>query len=128
MDDGKVERFDSDIDGYPKWLATRKQRPADRVDVSRTGGRNSKKQKRQDAAARRLQQPKLNRLKQLEKEIEKLTRRKTELETILADSDIYQPDQKSLLTEALEEQTALKQALLQLEDEWMLLGEELENQ
>ena len=128
VDDGKVERFDSDIDGYPKWLATRKQRPSDRVDVSQTRGSNSKKQKRQDAAARRLQQPKLNRLKQLEKEIEKLTRRKTELETIRAHSDIYQPDQKSLLTEALAEQTTLKQALLQLEDEWMLLGEELENQ
>jgi len=128
VDDGKVQRFDADIDGYPKWLATRKQRPSDRADVSQTRGSNSKKQKRQDAAARRLQQPKLNRLKQLEKEIEKLTRRKTELETILANSDIYQPDQKSLLTEALAEQATLKQALLQLEDEWMLLGEELENQ
>ena len=100
----------------------------DRVGVSEERGSNSKKQKRQDAAARRLQQPKLNRLKQLEKEIENLTKRKTELETILAQSDIYQPDQKSLLTEALAEQTTLKQALLQLEDEWMSLGEELENQ
>ena len=64
---------------------------------------------------------------QLEREIEKLTRRKSELETILAQSDIYQPAQKSLLTETLAEQTTLKQDLLRLEDEWMLLGEELES-
>ena len=128
VDDGKVQRFDADIDGYPKWLAIRKQRPSDRANVSQKRGSNSKKQKRQDAAARRLQQPKLNRLRQMEKEIEKLTRRKTELETILANSDIYQPDQKSLLAETLAEQATLKQTLLQLEDEWMLLGEELENQ
>jgi len=127
VDDGRVQRFDADIDGYPRWLATRKQRPSDRGSAQLARSGNSKKLKRQEAAARRLQQPKLNRLKQLEIEIEKLTRRKSELETILAQSDIYQPTQKSLLTETLAEQTTLKQDLLRLEDEWMLLGEELEN-
>ena len=127
VDDGRVQRFDADIDGYPRWLATRKQRPSDRGSAQQARSGNSKKQKRQEAAARRLQQPKLNRLKQLETEIEKLTRRKRELESILAQSDIYQPAQKSLLTETLAEQTTLKQDLLRLEDEWMLLGEELEN-
>ena len=127
VDDGRVQRFDADIDGYPRWLATRKQRPSDRGSAQQARSGNSKKQKRQEAAARRLQQPKLNRLKQLETEIEKLTRRKSELETILAQSDIYRPAQKSLLTETLAEQTTLKQDLLRLEDEWMLLGEELEN-
>jgi ATP-binding cassette subfamily F protein 3 len=126
VDDGRVQRFDADIDGYPRWLATRKQRPSDRGIAQQGRSGNSKKQKRQEAAARRLQQPKLNRLKQLETEIEKLTRRKSELETILAQSDIYQPAQKSLLTETLAEQTTLKKDLLRLEDEWMLLSEELE--
>ena len=127
VDDGRLQRFDADIDGYPRWLTTRKQRPSDRGSAQQARSGNSKKQKRQEAAARRLQQPKLNRLKQLETEIEKLTRRKSELETILAQSDIYRPAQKSLLTETLAEQTTLKQDLLRLEDEWMLLGEELEN-
>ena len=127
VDDGRVQRFDADIDGYPRWLATRKQRPSDRGSIQQIQTGNSKKQKRQEAAARRLQQPKLNRLKRLEKEIAKLTRRNSELETILAQPDIYQAGQKSLLTETLVEQTTLKQELLRLEDEWMVLGEELEN-
>jgi ATP-binding cassette subfamily F protein 3 len=128
VDDGKVQRFDADIDGYPRWLASRKQRPSDRGRNLPERGGGSKKQKRQEAAARRLQQPKLNRLKQMEKEIEKLTRQKNASETILAQSDIYQPGQKGLLTETLAEQTKLKQTLLRLEDEWMSLSEELENQ
>jgi len=128
VDGGKVQQFDADLDGYPRWLATRKQRPSDRDNSVEQQSGHSKKQKRQQAATRRLQQPKLNQLKQLEKEIETLGQRKTELEAILADSDIYQPAQKSLLSEVLTDQSALKQDLLRLEDEWMTLGEELEAQ
>jgi ATP-binding cassette subfamily F protein 3 len=128
VDDGKVRRFDSDIDGYPRWLATRKQRPSDRIDVSQERSGNSKKQKRQEAAARRLQQPKLNRLRQLEKDIEKQTSIITELEATLADPQIYQSEQKGMLTETLADQAIVKQKLQQLEDEWMKLGEALENQ
>ena len=127
VDDGKVRRFDSDIDGYPRWLATRKQRPSDRIDVSQERGGNSKKQKRQEAAARRLQQPKLNRLRQLEKDIEKQTSIITVLEATLADPQIYQSEQKGMLTETLADQVIVKQKLQQLEDEWMKLGEALEN-
>ncbi len=127
VDDGKLQRFEGDIDAYPRWLSTRKQRPSDRANCNQARSSNSKKQKRQEAATRRLQQPKLNRLRQLEKEIEKLTRRKSEMETILAQSDIYQPGQKSLLAETLAAQTTLKQELLRLEDEWMSLSEALES-
>ena len=127
VDDGKVRRFDSDIDGYPRWLATRKQRPSDRIDVSQERSGNSKKQKRQEAAARRLQQPKLNRLRQLEKDIEKQTSIITELEATLADPQIYQSEKKGMLTETLADQAIVKQKLQQLEDEWMKLGEALES-
>ena len=127
VDAGEVQPFDSDIDGYPRWLITRKQRPSDRADVSRQRGANSKKQKRQAAAAKRLQQPKLIRIKQLEKEIEKLTHLNSDLESTLADPEIYDPGQKSLLTKTLADQAILKQNLQQMEDEWMMLGEALEN-
>ncbi len=126
VDAGEVQAFDSDIDGYPRWLATRKQRPSDRAGASRYRGGNNKKQKRQAAAARRLRQPKLNRIKQLEKEIEKLTQLNSGLESILADSDIYHPEQKGLLAKTLTEQTALKQNLQLIEDEWMELSEALD--
>ena len=127
VDDGKLQRFEGDIDAYPRWLSTRKQHQSDRVSSNQAPSSNSKKQKRQEATTRRLQQPKLNRLRQLEKEIEKLTRRKSETETILAQSDTYHPGQKSLLAEKLAAQTTLKQELLRLEDEWMSLSEELES-
>jgi ATP-binding cassette subfamily F protein 3 len=116
-----------DFAGSPRWLATRKQRPSDRINVSQERSGNSKKQKRQEAAARRLQQPKLNRLRQLEKDIEKQTSIITELEATLADPQIYQSEHKGMLTETLAGQAIVKQKLQQLEDEWMKLGEALEN-
>ena len=126
VDDGKVQRFDADIDAYPKWLATRKQRQAAVSEVVPQLGRSSKKQKRQEAAARRLLQPQLNRLKSLESEIEKLTRRKTEMDSLLSEAEIYQSEFKDRLSTMLAEQTAVKQELLQKEEEWMLLSEEIE--
>ena len=126
IDDGKVQRFDADIDAYPKWLATRKQRQAAVSEVVPQRGGNSKKQKRQEAAARRLLQPQLNRLKLLESEIEKLTRRKTEMDSLLSEAGIYQSEHKDQLSTTLAEQTMLKQELLQKEEEWMLLSEEID--
>ncbi len=127
IDEGKVQQFNEDIDAYPKWLATRKQRQVAPGDVAPQRGGNRKKQKRQQAAARRLLQPQLNQLKLLETEIEKLTRRKAEMESLLGESGLYQAQQKAQLTTILAEQTALLQELYQKEDEWMVLSEEIEN-
>ena len=127
VDAGKVQRFDQDIDAYPKWLATRKQRQSLEVTpVSQTGA-NSKKQKRQESAARRLLQPKISRLKKLESEIETLTREKLDNENQLADSGIYQAEKKELLATTLEQQKMVKQKLVQIEEEWFLLSEEIES-
>jgi len=127
IDEGKVQQFNEDIDAYPKWLATRKQRQVAPGDVAPQRGGNRKKQKRQQAAARRLLQPQLNQLKLLETEIEKLTRRKAEMESLLGESGLYQAQQKAQLTTILAEQTALLQELYQKEDKWMVLSEEIEN-
>jgi ATP-binding cassette subfamily F protein 3 len=127
IDEGKVQRFNEDIDAYPKWLATRKQRQVAPGDVAPQRGGNRRKQKRQQAAARRLLQPQLNRLKLLETEIERLSRRKAEMESLLGESELYQAQQKAQLTTILAEQTALLQELYQKEDEWMVLSEEVEN-
>ena len=126
IDDGKVQRFDADIDAYPKWLAIRKQRQADISEFVPQRGKSSKKQKRQEAAARRLLQPQLNRLKLLESEIEKLTRRKTEMDSLLSEAGIYQSEHKDRLSTTLAEQAVVKQELMQKEEEWMLLSEEIE--
>ncbi len=126
IDDAKVQRFDADIDAYPKWLLARKQRQATVNAVVPQRGGNSKKQRRQEAAARRLLQPQLNRLKLLESEIEKLSRRKTEMDSLLSEAEIYQSEHKERLSTTLTEQTIVKQELLQKEEEWMLLSEEIE--
>ena len=126
IDEGKVQRFDADIDAYPKWLATRKQRQDAVSEVVPQRGGSSKKQKRQEAAARRLLQPQLNRLKMLESEIEKLTQRKLEMDSLLSEAGIYQSEHKDRLSTTLAEQSAVKQELLQKEEEWMLLSEEIE--
>jgi ATP-binding cassette subfamily F protein 3 len=126
VDEGKVQRFNEDIDAYPKWLAIRKQRQAAGTETVPQKGGNRKKQKRQQAAARRLLQPQLNRLRLLDSEIEKLTRRKAEMESELGEPELYQEEQKARLTGILAEQTTLLQELYQKEDEWMALSEEIE--
>ena len=107
-------------------MATRKQRQGAGAEVAPLRGGNRKKQKRQEAAARRLLQPQLNRLRSLESEIEKLTRRKAEMEAQLGESELYQAVQKARLTTMLAEQATLLQELYQKEDEWMALSEEVE--
>ena len=75
---------------------------------------------------RRLLKPQAKRLKQLENRIEKLSRRKRDLESQLAQPSIYQQAQKELLNTTLFEQAEIARDLQQQEDDWLVLSEEIE--
>ena len=75
---------------------------------------------------RRLLKPQNKRLKQLENRIDKLTRRKQELDSQLAQSSIYQATQKELLDNTLFEQAEISRDLQQHEEDWLALSEEIE--
>ena len=126
VDDGKLQRFDDDIDGYPRWLARRKARPqgVNKPISDATASRQTQKQ--DEASLRRLLKPPAKRLKQLENRIEKLSRRKRDLESQLAQPSIYQQAQKELLNTTLFEQAEIARDLQQQEEDWLALSEEIE--
>lgn len=126
VDDGKLQRFDDDIDGYPRWLARRKARPPGGNKPISDATVSRQTQKQDEASLRRLLKPQAKRLKQLENRIEKLSRRKRDLESQLAQPSIYQQAQKELLNTTLFEQAEIARDLQQQEDDWLVLSEEIE--
>lgn len=85
-----------------------------------------KKQQRQEAAAKRERlAPLKKKEKQLEWEIDKLNKELQILEDQLADSDLYEDDKKSQLTDTLQKQGDLKSRLAAAENDWMEILEQL---
>ena len=126
VDDGRLERFNQDIDDYPRWLATRKARVGDAKGTANDLPESRKEQKKREAEFRRLLQPEYNRLKQLETQIDKLSRRKQVLEEQLSLATIYETGQKKALGDALTEQLELNRGIQRLEEDWFSLSEEIE--
>ncbi len=130
VDQGRVQPFGMDIDDYPRWLAERRSLPPGSVHktmVAAPESREQKKQRRkQEAERRKLQQPLLNRQKRLEREMDKLGERQQAIETRMADSDLYDDDQKDELQDLLYEQAEIRKRLEEIEAEWFELGEQVE--
>ncbi|HRH81569.1 MAG TPA: ATP-binding cassette domain-containing protein [Thiobacillaceae bacterium] len=141
--DGGLKPFDGDLDDYRDWLfKTKLGKPADPVArmeqseireptaESPRGAADRKEQKRQEAEARQRQsaqrKPIEGRIKRLEELMARLNARKTELETLLADPDIYAEARKPEMMQLHREQAELLQALEQLEGEWLEQQEALE--
>ena len=127
VDDGKVEVFDDGIDDYPRWLATRKSKPiTEGSPVIAEGSGTRKQQKKQEADFRKLHQAKFKQIKQLETDMEKLSKRKQALELQLADPEIYQGSQKATLSKVLDEQKQVSITFQKSEDDWFELSEAVE--
>ncbi|MCI0504559.1 MAG: ATP-binding cassette domain-containing protein [Gammaproteobacteria bacterium] len=132
--DGKVTPFDGDLDDYRQWVKDRER------EIKTTGDEvvypvkdnpsmvsTSKKQQRQNAAElRKKLQPLRNKIKTLETQIEKCNQDKTAIQEQLADSRIYEDQNRARLKQLLEQQTATGKQLQQLEELWLAANEELE--
>ena len=143
--DGGLKPFDGDLDDYRDWLFETKlgkgktakadavsQEPLAQVDRSaaREPPGDRKEQKRQEAAARQRlaaqRKPIEARLKRLDEQLARHNARKAELETLLADPEIYAEARKDTLKAHLYEQANLAKELEQLEGEWLEQQEALE--
>ena len=126
---GKVSDFDGNLDDYHRWM--QQQRQQDNSELARrettTEQPLDKKAQRQQAAAKREQlKPLTNKLKKYEKELDSLQSKLTQLESQLADTSLYEAENKDRLQQLLQEQGILKQQLEECEENWMLVSEELE--
>jgi ATP-binding cassette subfamily F protein 3 len=79
---------------------------------------------RQKIAA--LRKPIETRIKRLEEQIEKLNLKKSNVEGILTEADIYEAHRKVELQSLLSDQAYCSKELAEIEETWMSLQEELE--
>ena len=121
VDDGRVDEFRGDLEDYRQWLAGR-DLSGMTPEADGTGDEpllSRKEQKRLEAERRQRLSPLKKSLDASEKRVEKLQQRNSELETLLADGDIYSDERKQQLKQLLDEKQANDTALAGAEEAWM---------
>ena len=128
VDGGKVEPFDGDLEDYHQWLVN--QDKADQPESTPTLGEHSannrKAEKRRQAELRQLTQPMRKAITKLEQQMESVQQQLTDIETAMADPELYTSEQKTKLQQLLQAQAPLQQQLAAAEAQWLELQEQLE--
>lgn len=135
---GKVDDFDGTLEDYHQWVSTKGDSAYEKVDSAPAKSEQSarasapkpslnKKQLRQQSAEqRKAKSATTNRIKRIEQKMEKANAELKEIETMLADTDLYAEDKKDELTDLIHSQAECKRELESLEEGWLELNEELE--
>lgn len=140
--DGKLTAFDGDLDDYKDWLfktklaaktAAANESPAARsattpaiAEAVTTKAVTSNNKAAKSAPSSAQRKPIEARIKRLEEQMSRLTEQKSTLDARLADSAVYEPDQKNELRTLQEEHASCSKALETLEAEWLEQQEALE--
>ncbi len=125
---GRFTEFKGDLRDYEKWLnqsaSLDSQARPNSIEVDKP--KTDKKEQRQIAAAKRQQLAPLRKQeKQLEKQIDKIQAQLLGIETSLTDESLYTETQKATLTDILQKQGQLKSQLLEVEEQWLSIQEEI---
>ncbi|MEZ0209575.1 MAG: ATP-binding cassette domain-containing protein [Methylophilus sp.] len=124
--DGKAEVFDGDLEDYKQHLQIQGQASVASDSTSSTK-QNSYHQQKADRQARLSERrPLVKMLASLETQLAKLETDKNLLESQLADSDIYNVEQKATLQKVLMAQAENKKQLEIIEIQWLECQEKLE--
>lgn len=129
--DGIVDRFTRSLDDYPAWLKEQQGRATQATavrNVSKKKPQVNRKQQRQEEAQRRQRlKPMLDKVRDIDRQLE---RNRSALEAVdksLADETIYtDPQRKDALADFLKEQVSLKSAIAALESDWIEASEAVE--
>jgi ATP-binding cassette subfamily F protein 3 len=116
--EGRVKAFEGDLADYRQWLLERRAKP--NQDSTQTP-KNRLEKKRLEGQRRSLQ----NRLKKVEKDLDKLTAEKAAVEALLGDPSLY--DDKNKVTEYVRQQAVLVEQLEQTEEMWLEITDALES-
>lgn len=138
VSEGKVFPFDGDLDDYHEYLMELDKKEQEKLNAEKADERahkpvqtndnfKNKDQKRAEAAFRKTLSPLKKEIEKLEHSLDELNTRKNELETILADASIYEAARKNELQAYLLEQSSVSEKLEEVETEWMLKSEELQD-
>ncbi len=129
---GKVQTFEGDLEDYGRWLADQDGQHATANDGAQEkaapAAPRDRKADRQAAAARREElKPLKNQLRKMENQLEKHRAELAKAKDLLAESSIYDDENKAKLTKLLEQQGATQNAVDELELEWLGLAEQIES-
>ncbi|MDR8522420.1 ABC transporter ATP-binding protein [Shewanella fidelis] len=129
VDQGEVKSFEGDLDDYHQWLldAAKAAAKVEEAPDSNKPVQDKKLQKRLEAELRQKLSPLKKVQTKLEKEQQKANDRLKELEDMLADTSLYDADNKAKLTQVLAERTTLTQSLEESEMEWLEIQEQIED-
>jgi len=129
--DGKVTEFDGDLQDYSNWLLkeARAQRQAANAAAKEAvqQPKVEKKTDRQQSADQRKQlAPLKQQLQKIECDIESVQKKLSVLNDQLADTTLYEAANNARLQTLLKEQGAVQQQLVESEEQWLKLQEEIE--
>ena len=126
---GTAAEFSEDLDSYPRWLT--EQNRADEPDRTESQPPHSavarKEQKRLEAERRRQLQPLRDRLRTLERDLDRLHLKQTALEQALTSQELYDEANKERLKALVIEKAENDQALEAVEIDWLETSEALES-
>ena len=123
--DGVVEEYREDLEAYEKWIISSYKAPSQQSAVA--GIDNSRKEKRQQAAANRDKRRPLQRLiAKTEKQMAAAESELQEMQAVLSDSDLYSEARKGELADLVKREGELKVQAEQLEEAWFEQQHELE--
>ncbi|NMH65341.1 ABC transporter ATP-binding protein [Shewanella salipaludis] len=127
VDNGTVASFDGDLDDYHQWLLDAAKAAGQTGDpLEAKPAQDKKQQKRLEAELRQKVSPLKKQQAKLETEQQKIGARLAELEHMLADTSLYDAENKARMTQVLNERTQLTQALEESEMAWLELQESIE--
>ncbi|BDM65725.1 ABC transporter ATP-binding protein [Shewanella sp. NFH-SH190041] len=130
VDKGEVQPFNGNLEDYHQWLldaakAARTEQEGDKTDTAKPQV-DKKLQKRLEAELRQKLSPLKKQQQKQEKAQQEFNDRLSEIEQMLADAPIYDAENKSKLTEILQERTKLSQSLEESEMQWLELQESID--
>ena len=127
--DGRVSPFEGDLEDYRTWLANR-HREGSPAPVRIEAAADRRQQRRLEAEARnRLsaqRRPIEERLQALEAEMAQLTAQKGQLESLVADPNLYTQNNRDRLKACLIDQSRVNARLQDVERLWLELQSQLE--
>lgn len=111
----KVEEFDGDLEAYEQMLKNYKRTASAVPTIVAPPPAESKPDNKEQRA-------KSNRIKKIEELMMKLNEKKLVIETKLAESHLYESDDKTSLNQLLEQEKKIASELKALEEEWVAIS------
>jgi ATP-binding cassette subfamily F protein 3 len=126
--DGQLQEFDQSIDDYPNWLKSQEtEEETGSAPGAAPASTNKKQSRQQEAAKRKALQPFSDKVKKIEKAMNKNKTALEEVETCLHDETLYtDASRKQEMTGLLQKKAELKSTLEDLEWQWLEASEALE--